>query len=151
MLPQRRTGVLRAKRAALLEQRHDLVSETVEAAWRDVWHKDEAVTGTGFDVLDECRRDAEIAKSFGFHGKWTGIPAQTQIALDVFSMGDDVINEAIEAAKAFLQAEKEGRGAVMIKGKMSDRATDRIYRVALKVAYALGRIDEVTAKELHLA
>ena len=65
-------------------------------------------------------------------------------------MSDAVIDEAIEAAKAFLEAEREGRGAVMIKGKMSDRATDRIYRVALKTAYALGRLDETTAKELHL-
>jgi len=103
------------------------------------------------EALAECKRDAEYAKEMGFSGKWTGIPAQTQIALDVFSMGDDVINEAIDAAKAFLQAEREGRGAVMIKGKMSDRATDRIYRVALKIAYALGRLDEATAKELHLA
>ncbi len=100
--------------------------------------------------LEECRRDALYAKDFGFAGKWTGIPAQTQIALDVFSIGDDVINEAIDAAKAFLEAEREGRGAIMIKGKMSDRATDRIYRVALKTAYALGRLDEKTAKELHL-
>jgi citrate lyase subunit beta/citryl-CoA lyase len=102
------------------------------------------------EALAECKRDAEYAKAFGFRGKWTGIPAQTQIALDCFSIGDDVIAEAIEAAKLFLQAEREGRGAVMIKGKMSDRATDRIYRVALKVAYALGRLDEATAKELHL-
>ena len=51
---------------------------------------------------------------------------------------------------AFLEAEREGRGAIMIDGKMSDRATDRIYRVALKTAYALGRLDEKTAKELHL-
>jgi citrate lyase subunit beta/citryl-CoA lyase len=102
-------------------------------------------------ALEECRRDAEYAKDFGFRGKWTGIPAQTQIALDVFSIPDGVINEAIEAAKAFLEAEREGRGAVMIKGKMADRATDRIYRVALKTAYALGRIDEATAKELKLA
>jgi citrate lyase subunit beta / citryl-CoA lyase len=101
-------------------------------------------------ALDECRRDAEYAKAFGFRGKWTGIPAQTQIAIDVLSMSDEVIGEAVEAAKAFLQAEREGRGAVMIKGKMSDRATDRIYRVALKTAYALGRLDETTAKELHL-
>ena len=102
-------------------------------------------------ALAECKRDAEYAREMGFRGKWTGIPAQTQIALDVFSIPDDVIAEAIEAAKMFLQAEREGRGAVMIKGKMSDRATDRIYRVALKVAYALGRVDEATAKELHLA
>src|SRR5262249_29625143 len=89
------------------------------------------------EALDECKRDAEYAKELGFRGKWTGIPAQTQIALDVFSIPDAVIEEAIEAAKVFLQAEREGRGAVMIKGKMSDRATDRIYRVALKTAYAL--------------
>ncbi len=101
-------------------------------------------------ALDECRRDAEYAKAFGFRGKWTGIPPQTQIAIDVFSMSDAVIHEAVEAAKAFLEAEREGRGAVMIKGKMSDRATDRIYRVALKTAYALGRLDETTAKELKL-
>jgi citrate lyase subunit beta/citryl-CoA lyase len=101
-------------------------------------------------ALDECRRDAEYAKEHGFRGKWTGIPPQTQIALEVLSMSDAVINEAIEAAKAFLEAEREGRGAVMIKGKMSDRATDRIYRVALKTAYALGRLDEKTAKELHI-
>ena len=102
-------------------------------------------------ALDECRRDARVRE-----GAWAsaasgpGIPPQTQIALDVFSMSDAVIDEAIEAAKAFLEAEREGRGAVMIKGKMSDRATDRIYRVALKTAYALGRLDEKTAKELHI-
>jgi citrate lyase subunit beta/citryl-CoA lyase len=102
-------------------------------------------------ALDECRRDAEYAKGFGFRGKWTGIPAQTAIAVDVFSIPDAVIAEAIDAAKAFLQAEREGRGAIMINGKMSDRATDRIYRVALQTAYALGRLDAATAKELGVA
>ena len=102
-------------------------------------------------ALAECRRDAEYAKEMGFRGKWTGIPAQTQIAIEVFSLADSVIAEAIEAAKAFLQAEKEGRGATMIKGKMSDRATDRIHRVALQTAFALGRLDAATAKELGIA
>jgi citrate lyase subunit beta/citryl-CoA lyase len=102
-------------------------------------------------ALDECRRDAEYAKSFGFCGKWTGIPAQTQIALDVFSIPDAVIADAVEAAKAFLVAERDGRGATIIKGKMSDRATDRIHRVALQTAFALGRLDRETAKELGIA
>jgi citrate lyase beta subunit len=87
----------------------------------------------------------------GFRGKWTGIPAQTQIALDVFSIPDAVIAEAIEASKAFLAAEREGRGATMIKGKMSDRATDRIHRVALQTAFALGRLDAATARELGIS
>jgi len=99
-------------------------------------------------ALDECRRDAEYARSFGFRGKWTGIPAQTQIALDAFALPDTVIEEAVTAAKAFLQAEREGRGATMIGGKMNDRATDRIHRVALQTAFALGRLDAATAKEL---
>jgi citrate lyase subunit beta / citryl-CoA lyase len=102
-------------------------------------------------ALDECRRDAVYAKEMGFRGKWTGIPAQTQIALEVFSIPDGVIADAIEAAKAFLEAEREGRGATMIKGKMSDRATDRIHRVALQTAFALGRLDAATAKELGIS
>jgi citrate lyase beta subunit len=102
-------------------------------------------------ALDECRRDAEHARSFGFRGKWTGIPAQTQIALEVFSIPDAVIDEAIRAAKEFQKAEREGRGATMIGGKMSDRATDRIHRVALQQAYALGRIPDDVAKELGIS
>lgn len=102
-------------------------------------------------ALDECRKDAEYAKSFGFRGKWTGIPAQTQIALEVFSLPDSVIAEAVVAAKAFLEAEREGRGATMIQGKMSDRATDRIHRVALQTAFALGRLDAKVAEELGVS
>ncbi len=102
-------------------------------------------------ALDECRRDAVLAKAFGFRGKWTGIPAQTQIALDVFSIDPAVIERAIVEAKAFLAAEKKGLGATMIDGKMADRATDRINRVALKTAFALGKIDVATAVELGLS
>jgi citrate lyase beta subunit len=101
-------------------------------------------------ALAECQRDAEYARSFGFRGKWTGIPPQTQIALDVFAIDDAVIDEALAAAKAFLAAEKEGRGATMIGGKMNDRATDRIHRVALQTAFALGRITDDVAKELGI-
>jgi citrate lyase subunit beta / citryl-CoA lyase len=101
-------------------------------------------------ALDECRRDAEIAKSFGFRGKWTGIPAQTEIAIEVFSLDAAVIERAVAEAKAFLAAERKGLGATMIGGKMADRATDRINRVALKTAFALGKLDQATAQELGL-
>jgi citrate lyase subunit beta/citryl-CoA lyase len=101
-------------------------------------------------ALEECRRDALIAKSFGFRGKWTGIPAQTEIAIDVFSLDPAVIERAVTAAKAFLEAERKGLGATMIDGKMADRATDRIHRVALKTAFALGKLDKATATELGL-
>ncbi len=101
-------------------------------------------------ALDECRRDAELARAFGFRGKWTGIPAQTAIAIEVFSMDHAVIQRAVAEAKAFLTAERQGLGATMIDGKMADRATDRINRVALKTAFALGKLDATTAAELGL-
>jgi citrate lyase subunit beta/citryl-CoA lyase len=101
-------------------------------------------------ALEECRRDAIHAKETGFRGKWTGIPAQTEIALEVFSIPDDVVKRAVEEAKLFLAAEREGRGATMIDGKMADRATDRINRVALQTAFVLGRLDAATAAELGI-
>ncbi|HMG35385.1 MAG TPA: aldolase/citrate lyase family protein [Blastocatellia bacterium] len=99
-------------------------------------------------ALDEFRRDAELARDFGFAGKWTGIPEQTAMAVEIFRMPDDEINRAIDEAQEFLKAEAAGRGATMIEGKMADRATDRLNRNTLKMAFALGRLDEDLAREL---
>lgn len=100
------------------------------------------------EALDEFRRDAELARDFGFAGKWTGIPDQTAMAVEIFRLPDDEITRAINEAKLFLEAEASGRGATMIQGKMADRATDRLNRNTLKIAYALGRIDRQVAHEL---
>jgi citrate lyase subunit beta/citryl-CoA lyase len=101
-------------------------------------------------ALEEFRRDAELARDYGFAGKWTGIPEQSLMATEIFQISDEEIARAIEDAKQFLKAESEGRGATMIAGKMADRATDRLNRNTLKIAYALGRLDEATAAELGL-
>ncbi|MGA9771055.1 MAG: aldolase/citrate lyase family protein [Blastocatellia bacterium] len=101
-------------------------------------------------ALEEFRRDAELARDFGFAGKWTGIPEQTALAVEIFQLPDQEIARAIEEAKLFLEAESQGRGATMIGGRMADRATDRVNRNTLKTAYALGRIDEAMAEELGL-
>ncbi len=101
-------------------------------------------------ALDECRRDAELARDFGFRGKWTGIPAQTAIAIEVFSLDRAALERAVVEAKAFLEAERRGLGATIIEGKMADRATDRINRVTLKIAFSLGQLDAATAAELGL-
>jgi citrate lyase subunit beta/citryl-CoA lyase len=100
--------------------------------------------------VEEFRRDAALARDFGFAGKWTGIPEQTAMAVEMFQVPDEEIGRAIEEAKMFLEAEREGRGAIMIGGKMADRATDRVNRNTLKMAYALGRLDEEMAKEFGL-
>ena len=101
-------------------------------------------------AMEEFRSDALLARDFGFAGKWTGIPDQTAMAVEIFQTPDDEIERAINEAKQFLEAEASGRGATMIDGKMADRATDRLNRNTLKKAYAMGRIDEAAAKELGL-
>jgi citrate lyase subunit beta/citryl-CoA lyase len=101
-------------------------------------------------AIEEFRRDAQLARDFGFAGKWTGIPDQTALAVEVFQIPREEIERAIEEAKLFLEAEAEGRGALMIAGKMADRATDRINRATLKTAFALGRVDEKMAEELGI-
>ena len=101
-------------------------------------------------AMEEFRGDALLARDFGFAGKWTGIPDQTAMAVEIFRPPDDEIERAIDYAKQFLEAEASGRGATMIDGKMADRATDRLNRNTLKKAYAMGRIDEALAKDLGL-
>jgi len=101
-------------------------------------------------AMEEFRRDALLARDFGFAGKWTGIPDQTAMAVEIFQTPGDEIEHAINYAKKFLAAEASGRGATMIDGKMADRATDRIIRNTLKKAYAMGRIDAALAAQLGL-
>jgi citrate lyase subunit beta/citryl-CoA lyase len=102
-------------------------------------------------ALEACRLDALHARDTGFRGKWVGIPAQTDIALEVFALPEDVVAKAVEEARAFLAAERAGRGATIIGGKMADRATDRLNRVALRTAYVMGRLDPAVAAELGVS
>ena len=102
-------------------------------------------------ALDECRRDAERSRALGFRGKWTGIPAQVSIVNDVFTVPDSVVVRAASAVRAFIAAERAGRGAAMIDGRMYDRATDRMNRVVLETALAMGRLDPVVARELGVS
>ncbi|MEZ4302448.1 MAG: aldolase/citrate lyase family protein [Polyangiaceae bacterium] len=102
-------------------------------------------------ALAELRRDAEHARELGMRGKWVGIPAQLAITHEVFGLDAAEIQRAIEEVRAFQEAERAGRGAAIIGGKMADRATDRQHRVLLSAARALGQIDEATAAALEIA
>ena len=101
-------------------------------------------------ALDECRRDAELARDCGFEGKWTGMPAQAEVVREVFRLPRDAVERAVERVRAYAEAERAGRGAVMIDGRMADRATDRIDRALLERARALGELDPRTAADLGL-
>lgn len=102
-------------------------------------------------ALAECRRDAEYARSLGFRGKWVGIPAQVAVAHEAFALPAAEVARALAEVRAFREAEREGRGATMIGGKMADRATDRHNRVVLSAALAAGVLDAATAKEVGIS
>ncbi len=102
------------------------------------------------EALAELRRDAEHARALGFSGKWTGIPAQVPVVREVFAPDAGQVARAIDAVRRFREAEARGLGAVMLDGKMADRATDRMHRVTLSRALAAGLLDEATAAALDI-
>jgi citrate lyase beta subunit len=101
-------------------------------------------------ALEEFRRDALFARDLGFSGKWTGMPEQAALATKIFQISDQEIERALREVELFLEAEAAGRGAAIIEGRMSDRATDRANRNTLKAAYAMGRLDPELARKLGL-
>jgi citrate lyase beta subunit len=95
--------------------------------------------------------DAIRARDFGMLGKWVGHPAQLFGVLLAFESSFAPRELEVEAEKLAVYhraVHEEGRGATMIGGVMSDRATDRHARVLLRQATALGRFDPGRAYEL---
>ncbi len=105
------------------------------------------------DRMARCHADAIRARDLGMLGKWVGHPAQLFAVLLAFEAGLEPW--ALEAEAAKLEAyraavEEEGRGATMIAGVMSDRATDRHARAVLRRAVAQGRFEPARAVELGI-
>jgi citrate lyase beta subunit len=95
--------------------------------------------------------DARHGLELGMSGKWVGHPVQLFAVLLAFEAWVDDATLEREAAKlrAYRVAEEqEGRGATIIDGVMSDRATDRQAREVLRRAVAWGRFDQDEALKL---
>ena len=97
--------------------------------------------------------DAVRAREIGMLGKWVGHPAQLLAVLLAFEAGGAA--ESLEDEAAKLEAyrasvEDEAKGATMIGGVMSDRATDRHAREVLRRAVAAGRFDAGRARRLGI-
>jgi citrate lyase subunit beta/citryl-CoA lyase len=88
-------------------------------------------------------RDAVRARDLGMLGKWVGHPAQLFAVLLAYETAytADVVEAQAAKLAAYDTAVQAGRGATMIGGVMSDRATDRHARMLLRQATALGRLD----------
>lgn len=95
--------------------------------------------------------DAVRSRSLGMSGKWVGHPAQLFAVLLAYEGGfsAQVLEEEAAKLEAYRVAvEEEARGATVIGGVMSDRATDRHARAVLRRAVAMDRFDAQRAVEL---
>jgi citrate lyase beta subunit len=103
------------------------------------------------DRMKLVHDDAVRARDFGMLGKWVGHPAQLFGVLLAYESGfapAQLEEEAEKLAVYHRSVHEEGKGATMIGGVMSDRATDRHARVVLRQATALGRFDAQRAFDL---
>jgi citrate lyase beta subunit len=95
--------------------------------------------------------DAVRSRELGMLGKWVGHPAQLFAVLLAFESSFTEATLEQEAAKLAAYSDSvlgAGKGATMIDGVMSDRATDRHARVLLRQAVAMGRFDAARAHRL---
>ena len=69
---------------------------------------------------DGLRRDAQSARGVGFKGKFAIHPAQIDIINETFSPSIAEMEHARRVVAAFEEAERDGRGATSLDGKLID-------------------------------
>ena len=92
------------------------------------------------DVNDDegARSDALTAKSLGFTGKAAISPRHLAAINDVFSPTAEEIDYAYEVMEAIAAAQRQGKGAVALRGKMIDAPIVARARRTIATAQALG-------------
>jgi malyl-CoA/(S)-citramalyl-CoA lyase len=117
--------------------------------WGDMWHYAiarmvVAARAAGLRPVDGPFGDFSDAEGFkaqarrsavlGCEGKWAIHPSQIVLANEVFSPSEAEIVKAKRILEAMAQAQKEGRGAVALDGKLIDFASIRQAEVMVKKA-----------------
>jgi malyl-CoA/(S)-citramalyl-CoA lyase len=126
-------------------------------AQQDLWHYSiarmvDACTGAGIlpyygpfgDISDAVGCEAQFRASFlmGCVGAWSLHPSQIEIAKRVFSPDP----AEVAFAKRVLEAMPDGRGVLMLDGKMQDDATWKQCKVMVSLAELLAKKDPELAK-----
>lgn len=106
--------------------------------WGDMWHYAIArvvvaaranglrpIDGPFGDIadVDGYRAQGLRASVLGCEGKWAIHPSQVELANDIFSPSDEEVTKAKRIIEAMDQAQKEGKGAVTLDGRMIDIAS----------------------------
>lgn len=86
--------------------------------------------------LDGFRRACRAARARGYDGIWCIHPSQIAVANEVFSATADEIAWARRVLAEYTAAEREGRGALTVDGRMVDAASLRMARSTLMRATA---------------
>jgi malyl-CoA/(S)-citramalyl-CoA lyase len=131
------------------------------SAQQDLWHYSiarmvDACTGAGIlpfygpfgDISDALGCEAQFRSAFlmGCVGAWSLHPSQIEIAKRVFSPDP----AEVAFAKKVLEAMPDGRGVLMLDGKMQDDATWKQCKVMVSLAEMLAKKDPELAKAYGL-
>ncbi len=102
--------------------------------------------------LKECFQDARHGAALGMDGKWVGHPLQLFTVLLAYHSAKDTreIETEIRKLEAYDKAVSDERGATIIEGVMSDRATDRHARAKLRKLVATGQLSIEKAQKLEI-
>jgi len=90
-----------------------------------------------FSDPDGYRAGARRAAALGAEGKWAIHPSQVELANDVFSPPDGEVDRARRIVEELRKAEKEGKGAAAVDGKMIDAASERMALTVIEMADAI--------------
>ena len=85
------------------------------------------------------RREANEARDLGYRGKMVIHPRQVGVVNEVFTPTDAEVAHARRVLAAAEDAEKQGKGAFSLDGKMIDRPLTLQARLVLDVARAAGK------------
>mgnify|MGYP005998474849 FL=1 len=118
-----------------------------EVHWGDMWHYALArmvvaaranglrpIDGPFGDFSDPAgyRAAAKRAAVLGCEGKWAIHPSQAALANEVMSPSDSEVDRAERILKAMADAEKTGKGAVSLDGRLIDYASIRQAEVLIE-------------------
>lgn len=93
---------------------------------------------TDFNDPEGLRAEATFARELGYRGKMVIHPKQVGVVNEVFTPRPEEIAHARRVIEAAERAEKEGRGAFALDGKMVDRPLVEQARLVLEIAKAAG-------------
>ncbi|MFN2432100.1 MAG: CoA ester lyase [Gemmatimonadota bacterium] len=96
-----------------------------------------------FKDPDGYRAAARRAAALGYEGKWAIHPSQVALANEVFTPPEADVARARRILEALEEAEREGRGAAQLDGKMIDAASARMATALLEVAEIIERKEAV--------